>query len=145
MYKYTFLFHVYVHGTLFNSKVIYLSLPVFNSATTFRLSLLKESPDILYMYIHSTCILLPDIRLAFLIFNQESCSKALFTSRYDSTDWKSQCLTIGKFLPVLIVNKTRGSWATSLTWEKEFKSINTCGYIITLMKRRKTYYYLYEN
>ena len=33
--------------------------------------------------------------------------------------------------------KTRGPWATSLTWEKEFKSINTYDYIIMLIKRRK--------
>ena len=45
-------------------------------------------------------------------------------------------------------DKTRGPWATSLTWKinKIHKSINTFDDIITLIKRRrKNHYYLYEN
>ena len=47
-----------------------------------------------------------------------------------STSGEPTCTKIYQIL-------TRDPWATLLTWEKQFKSINTYDYIIMLIKRRK--------
>ena len=50
-------------------------------------------------------------------------------------------LNVMKFIITL---SRKGPWATSLSWVKQFKSRNTYHYIITLIKRKKPSFTLWE-